>query len=386
MKNKKFDYPTYETPELHCGGGREISRRCCIKSFATVRDLPMHTDERPRPYADNWKFKSPSELTYSQKTIIRRNVLYPNAHEFSFPKPKGKVPVFLEKDQHLQLFPLIILPILVRWAYMYLTGWSAHPVVVYMLTVLFNMNFTAHFFGRMRKYAETYGFLDGEVERDAIPESMVGKLHKEMLTGMLGRPLMIFSLAYDRNAGPQLNWWLPLQLGIFTIIADFVYYWVHRVAHEVPSLWKYHQRHHTTKHPTAYFLGFADEPQELFDAFGTPIITYLLYPISFDALYIWAMYFLTIEIMGHAGIRAYYPATLVCLELLTHSRLLHFCVLLDVKSSLRIMTYIIDTDGDKALTTENSLCYGTHCLALEVIVLKLERVTLTGTIACSETH
>ncbi|WFC97205.1 hypothetical protein MBRA1_003871 [Malassezia brasiliensis] len=107
-----------------------------------------------------------------------------------------------------------------------------------------------------------------------------------------------------------LDWWLPLQIGFFTLIADFVYYWVHRATHEVDELWNYHRRHHTTKHPTSYLLAFADEPQEIFDAFGTPILAYMAYPIHFDALYIWAMYFLTIEIMGHAGIRLYYPGVL----------------------------------------------------------------------------
>lgn len=275
--------------------------------------MPSTNDERPRPYADDWKHKDPSELTYAQKKLIERSVLNPNPDEFAYPHPKGKVPVFLEWDQHIRIFPFVIIPIATRWAFMRLTGWSAHPVIVYMLTVVFNAMFVRRYFGRMRSYTQTYGHLDGEVGRDAIPESMTGKLYKEMLTGLLGRPLMLILLAYDRNALPHLDWWLPLQVGVFTIIADFIYYWVHRATHEVPSLWKYHKRHHTTKHPTAYLLGFADEPQEVFDAFGTPVLTYLTYPIGFDALYIWAMYFLTIEIMGHAGIRAYYPGVLVCI-------------------------------------------------------------------------
>ena len=272
---------------------------------------PTKRDERPRPFADDWKHKNPSELTYAQKVLKKRNVLNPNSQEFDYPKPKGKVPVFYDWDQHLRIFPIVVIPVVARWAYMHFTGWSAHPAVVYMLTVVFNSFFVRSFFKRLREYSMTYGFLDGEVDRDAIPEGMTGKLYKEMLVGLLGRPLMVFCLAYDRHAIPSLSWWLPIQLGVFTIIADFVYYWAHRATHEIPSIWKYHKRHHTTKHPSAYLLGFADEPQEIFDAFGTPIIAYMMYPINFDALYIWSMYFVSIEIMGHAGLRMYYPAVLV---------------------------------------------------------------------------
>ncbi|KAI3614771.1 hypothetical protein CBS9595_004042 [Malassezia furfur] len=267
-------------------------------------------DERPRPYADGWKFKDPSEMTYAQRQIIKRQMLNPSPKEYDYPKPQGKVPVFLEWDQHFRIFPFVVLPIATRWLYMWLTGWTAHPVAVYVLTVVFNATFVRHYFQRLREYTQTYGFLDGNVARDAIPESMTGKLYKEMMTGLLGRPLMVMMLAYDRHAMPRLDWWLPLQIGFFTLIADFVYYWVHRATHEVAELWHFHRRHHTTKHPTSYLLAFADESQEIFDAFGTPILAYMFYPIHFDALYIWAMYFLTIEIMGHSGIRMYYPAVL----------------------------------------------------------------------------
>ena len=126
---------------------------------------------------------------------------------------------------------------------------------------------------------------------------------KELRQGMIVRPLMVFALSYDRTAMPDLSLWLP-------VLVDFFYYWVHRATHEVDALWSLHRRHHTTKHPTAYMLAFADEPQELFDLVGSPVLAYLLYPLSFDALLIWSLYFASVELMGHSGLRIYYPTSL----------------------------------------------------------------------------
>lgn len=267
--------------------------------------------ERPRPFADDWKYKNPSQLSFAQKKIIQRGILNPSSKEHDYPKNKGKVPVFLEWEQHIYMLPYLLIPIAARGLYMYFTGLPANPIVTYILTVFFNANFIRGYFKRLKSYTLKVGFLDGEVGRDAIPEAMTGKLFKEIVTALFGRPLVVFLLSYDPYAFPKLDWWLPLQLGIFTVIADFIYYWMHRATHEVPVLWKLHQRHHTTKHPSSYLLGFADQPQEIFDVFATPLLTYAIYPISFDAFYLWSMYFIAGEIVAHTGLRAYYPGPLV---------------------------------------------------------------------------
>lgn len=42
--------------------------------------------------------------------------------------------------------------------------------------------------------------------------------------------------------------WLPLQVVLLMIAADFVQYWVHRAYHEVPSLWGIHAVHHSAEY------------------------------------------------------------------------------------------------------------------------------------------
>lgn len=51
------------------------------------------------------------------------------------------------------------------------------------------------------------------------------------------------------SSGPALMGRLPvwLQLPLIVVVADVVYYWVHRAAHRVPWLWRLHRLHHSSQ-------------------------------------------------------------------------------------------------------------------------------------------
>ena len=270
----------------------------------------MATDERPRAFGDSWKFEPRDKLGYYQRALLDRGVLFPSSREADLPRPKGKVPAYPLWRQHLWLFPRVLALVLGRYVFMKLTGWTVHPVVMYAVVVLYNMTVYRAFYRLLHSLVRRHGYLDGEMERDSATPGMAKRVVTEFRQAMLIRPLMVLALSYDRTALPSIGWWLPVQLCIFTMLVDFFYYWVHRLTHESDMLWSLHRRHHTTKHPTAYLLAFADEPQELFDLLGSPVLAYMLFPLSFDTLYIWSVYFGTIEIMGHAGLRMYYPTAL----------------------------------------------------------------------------
>lgn len=60
-------------------------------------------------------------------------------------------------------------------------------------------------------------------------------------------------LAFGWATNDQLQAWMqsqPLwvQVPILILLADLVQYWVHRIFHEVPALWKFHAVHHCTEH------------------------------------------------------------------------------------------------------------------------------------------
>ncbi|PKI85036.1 hypothetical protein MVES1_000794 [Malassezia vespertilionis] len=273
-----------------------------------VQTKTAASDLRPRPGADAWKNKPFEELTFAQKALMTLGLVKRDDPNFSFPKPEKKIPVFLEWQQHKKLFPMIFLTFVLRWIYMRTTGNTIHPLAMYGFTLLVGSVIVDRQVKFLVDAVKRYGYLDAGAERDSVPEGMTGKLGKEFLVGFLVRPLLVHVLSYNRFEMPSLSLWLPVQLFIFTMIVDFIYYWVHRATHEVPFLWKYHSRHHTTKHPVVYLAAFADEPQEVFDVLGSPVIAYLLYPIGYDAFLIWSFYFVCVELLGHTGMRVYYPA------------------------------------------------------------------------------
>jgi sterol desaturase/sphingolipid hydroxylase (fatty acid hydroxylase superfamily) len=81
------------------------------------------------------------------------------------------------------------------------------------------------------------------------------------VTEMFSQTLMILVLAVaacigGREMSPELfsgfgasirqpRWLMILEMILF---ADFVYYWIHRLAHTVPALWRFHAVHHSSEH------------------------------------------------------------------------------------------------------------------------------------------
>ena len=62
--------------------------------------------------------------------------------------------------------------------------------------------------------------------------------------GLLG-PFFIFGLLINgANLGIAASWPEPVQFVAFILLADFVGYWFHRVAHTTPALWELHKFHH----------------------------------------------------------------------------------------------------------------------------------------------
>lgn len=276
----------------------------------------MHSDamsvkyERPRPFGDIWKYEPDANLSLEKK-ILRKGMLFPSSRDVELPRLAGKVPVYTEVAQIIRLAPFIVAPIAARWALQEYTN----VVVPHWAMFLGLLAWLLITYGVFLKYLQglslQYGYLDGNVERDSIPAGLTHKLSKEIICGVICRPLMAVLLTYDPHARVELSWWLPLQVCVFSIMMDFMYYWVHRFTHENNALWYLHKRHHTTKHPIAYLLGFADEPQEWFDLLASPTFAQMVYPLNFDTFYVWMQLLVVTEIFGHSGLRIYYPSPTV---------------------------------------------------------------------------
>lgn len=267
-------------------------------------------DERPKPYADEWRHDPRQKLSFAQRYLVDFDLLAPSLKDTSFPENTGKVPVLREWQQHLRIFPYGAVLVFGRWAYMKWSGKTVHPAVWYAIVVVHTALFVSGFFRTMNALVRKFGYFDAKVKRDGLPKDSVLRVFGETIRGIFFRPLVLMVLSYDRYETPHLSWWFPVQLCLFTIVADFVYYWAHRLTHECTTAWVLHKRHHTTKHPTITFLAFADEPQEWFDAIGTMTLAYMLYPLNHDTYLMWSLYLIAMEASGHSGLRAYVPGVM----------------------------------------------------------------------------
>lgn len=152
-----------------------------------------------------------------------------------------------------------LIPIAIHQLLVSLLGWKIPTPVAFFI----------HFYGfqlSMRKQGHAIhtlghklGYFDGDVHnRDRVPTTGADavKITWSLPMTVGSRTVLCLILAYDKMEQPvssltSMYWWLWLfvLLSLYIIVLDFWYYCVHRCWHEIPFLWKFHRKHHTTKHP-----------------------------------------------------------------------------------------------------------------------------------------
>lgn len=275
-----------------------------IRKAGVTRD----NDKRPRPLADSWRKQKDLPIVF--KVVAWLGILPPNPTESKIPQLDDKVPAYTELKQCLHLLPWALAPFVARSIYVQTTGQTLNPWAQWFAMFLYTLVFGGHFVNRMNGLALKYGYFDPGTYRDTVPYSQVSKVLTELFAGMTLRPALAVFFAYDREATPKLTPWFPIQLFIFTVIEDFYYYWLHRMCHEFDSTWRLHRLHHTTKHPTSLFLGYADEIQEVFDVALVPLMAWLTFPLDFDTFSVWIIIHISIQLHGHSGVRLHYGTIL----------------------------------------------------------------------------
>lgn len=103
---------------------------------------------------------------------------------------------------------------------------------------------------------------------------------------LIGNGFAPLAFGWATNDGLQ-HWMqslaLPWQILILVLCADFVQYWVHRMFHEVPVLWRFHAVHHCTEHMDWLAGSRTHILQTIADRSLVMVPLYLLGP-SLDAL------------------------------------------------------------------------------------------------------
>ena len=125
-----------------------------------------------------------------------------------------------------------------------------------------------------------------------------------LLVGNGFAPLAFGWATHDGVRGWMQSMPLVLQVVILVLLADFVQYWVHRVFHEVPVLWKFHAVHHCTEHMDWLAGSRTHIVQTLVDRSLVMVPLYLLGP-SLDALnfYVAIAAFQAVFVHANVGLR-----------------------------------------------------------------------------------
>lgn len=111
------------------------------------------------------------------------------------------------------------------------------------------------------------------------------------------------SLGGLRDGVADLPYLAQVLLAVFT--ADLVQYWMHRLFHSVPYLWRFHAVHHSTRSMD----WLAGSRQHFVDVVGTRMVVYLpLYVMGFapEVLYTYVAIVATHAVMNHTNTRLRY--------------------------------------------------------------------------------
>lgn len=221
-----------------------------------------------------------------------------------------KMPYLPHLQGHKQILLHALWPIAVHQFYTMYTGKNLGHIAVFLLyTAAFKLNAIIELNG-MRELGHKYGFLDGDKhERDQIPDRAVDSVFRSLFCTSTFRPMFTTFLAYRTSQPPStMSWWIPVEIGVYTVVLDFWFYWYHRCMHDNDALWKYHRTHHLTKHPNPLLTLFADTEQEVFDIAIIPLLTWgtmklVGFPMGFYDWWLCHQYIVWTELWGHSGLR-----------------------------------------------------------------------------------
>jgi len=213
--------------------------------------------------------------------------------------------------QNRWIFVHAVWPIILHKIYVAYTGTNLSILGAFGLyAIAFKLNGVA-VIRQMRSLSQKHGFLDGDKhDRDGVPDHSVIKVLTSLIFTLTLRPFMALMFAWDADAPIGPSWWLPLEIGLYSVVLDFWFYWYHRLMHANDGLWKFHRTHHLTKHPNPLLTLYADGEQEFFDIVGIPLLTW----VSLKAMglpmgyYDWWMCYQWVvwsELWGHSGIRVH---------------------------------------------------------------------------------
>ncbi|CAD6957190.1 unnamed protein product [Tilletia caries] len=276
------------------------------KRWYAATDRPKKSMKATWYHEKEW-----SEWNFAQRFLVTIGAMPPkNAPKPPYKEATEPVGVFTELAQWAHWFPLAAIAPTLQYIYMKTTGKTWSPITAYFIYVacfiVFAVSSVQHFY----RLGLKHGYFDSKHSRDGIPDQQSYKVLWSVVATIALRPVVGFYFSYDRNELPWISPWFPLQAFAYATTLDLFFYCYHRGMHEVPFLWKFHQRHHETHHPNSLLSPFADAEQDVFDILVIPVLTFATLPMNFHTFWIISLGILYTEAMGHCGVRLYLPTPL----------------------------------------------------------------------------
>lgn len=279
-------------------------------------DIASAPTKRPHKgrMTSTWHTLPSSQWNYLERQLIYLRVTSADNAESPRPKPpvypkSTPVPVYPVWKMHALIAPRALAPLLVHHLFTSFTG-LALPVWFATLAYLgYFVYFGVFVFAWNNAMTARFGTFDGAAPRDGVPDVDTTRVAIGLAMVVISRAVVAIPYLYTPTL-PVLDLrtvlLLPVNCAVFAITVDFYFYIYHRLMHEVPLLWRFHRKHHTTKHPIAALGAFADHEQELFDMIGIPVLAWCTYRINFATWWVSTCYILFIEASGHSGMRGYF--------------------------------------------------------------------------------
>lgn len=158
---------------------------------------------------------------------------------------------------------------------------------------------------RALPYREDWNLSDGDVRTDAIHVVVAQVLIPKTME--LVWPLLFLAVTgwlSARYGAEDLwphHWPLLVQLGLMLLIAEFGRYWVHRAAHEIPLLWRFHGVHHSPNR--LYFFNAARfHPIEKILFLIPEVVPFVILGTNLECLALYTVFNSTHGLLQHSNI------------------------------------------------------------------------------------
>jgi hypothetical protein len=120
------------------------------------------------------------------------------------------------------------IPLLLHQAIYSFTGYNFGHVAAFAWYSIWFKLIGIHEMRKLRDMGYVWGYLDGDKHaRDEIPDVRVGRVLVSVVATTTLRSIMSVYVTYDPKAPPSTItwWWLPLELGLYSVVLDFWFYW-----------------------------------------------------------------------------------------------------------------------------------------------------------------